>query len=101
MLYRLKEREPAHLNDKPTHCHWCTGMLRGLRNIYKGQYCSRHYCSEGCLRADSGSLDSGVRSYPGQASEHDSDHGESDEGNDGAGVSLEVASEPAVTTDPG
>jgi hypothetical protein len=50
MLYRLRKPEPLHLNDKPTHCHWCTGMLRGLRNIYKGQNCSRHYCSEGCLR---------------------------------------------------
>ena len=51
MLYRRKKLEPSHLNDEPTHCHWCTGMLRGLRNIYKGQNCSRHYCSEGCLRA--------------------------------------------------
>jgi hypothetical protein len=48
MLYRLRQPEPSHL---PTHCHWCTGMLRGLRNIYKGQNCSRHYCSEGCLGA--------------------------------------------------
>src|SRR5258708_11718575 len=54
-----------------------------------------------CLRADSGSLDSGIRSYLGQASEHDTDHGEADEGNDGGGVSLEVASEPAIARDPG
>src|SRR6266478_4157683 len=53
------------------------------------------------LRADSGSLDSGIRSYLGQASEHDADHGEADEGNDGGGVSLEVASEPAIASDPG
>ena len=53
------------------------------------------------LRADSGSLDSGIRSYLGQASEHDTDHGEADEGNDGGGVSLEVASEPAIASDPG
>jgi hypothetical protein len=52
------------------------------------------------LRADSGSLDSGVRSYLGQASEHDTDHGEADEGHDGAGISLEVASEPAIARDP-
>jgi hypothetical protein len=50
MLYRLRKPEPLDLDDKPTHCHWCTGMLRGLRNIYKGQNCSRHYCSEECLR---------------------------------------------------
>jgi hypothetical protein len=50
MLYRLRKPEPLHLNDKLTYCHWCTGMLRGLRNIYKGQNCSRHYCSEKCLR---------------------------------------------------
>jgi hypothetical protein len=53
------------------------------------------------LRADSGSLDSGIRSYLGQASEHDTDHGEADEGNGGGGVSLEVASEPAIASDPG
>lgn len=32
--------------------------------------------------------------------EHDADHGETDEGNDGAGVAFEVASEPAVASDP-
>ena len=53
------------------------------------------------LRADSGSRGSGIGSWLGQASKHDSDHGKADEGNDGAGVSLEVSSEPAVTTDPG
>ncbi len=50
MLYRPREAEPLHLTGRPTHCHWCTGMLRRLRNIYKGQNCSRHYCSEECLR---------------------------------------------------
>jgi len=49
MLCRLEEPEPSHVPDKPSYCHWCTGMLRGLRNIYKGQNCSRLYCSEGCL----------------------------------------------------
>ena len=29
--------------------------------------------------------------WPGQASEHDADHGEAHEGGDGAGVALEVA----------
>jgi hypothetical protein len=53
------------------------------------------------LRADSGSFDSGIRSYPSQASEHDTDHGEADEGDDGACVSLEVASESAIASDPG
>ena len=50
MLFRLKEPERLHLDIEPTNCHWCTGMLRGLRNIFKGQNCSRHYCSEDCLR---------------------------------------------------
>lgn len=53
------------------------------------------------LRADSGSFALWIRIYPGQASEHDADHGETDEGNDGAGVSLEVAGEPSVARDPG
>ena len=38
--------------------------------------------------------------WPGQASEHDADHGEADEGGDGAGVALEVAREAAVAADP-
>jgi hypothetical protein len=50
MLYRLREPEPLHLNDMPTHGHGCTGMLRGVRNIYKGRNCARHYCSDECLR---------------------------------------------------
>jgi hypothetical protein len=38
--------------------------------------------------------------WPGQAAEHDSDHREADESDDGAGVSLEVACEAAVVADP-
>ena len=38
--------------------------------------------------------------WPGQASEHDADHGETDEGGDGARVSLEVARQAAVAADP-
>ncbi len=37
----------------------------------------------------------------GQASEHDADHGEANEGGDGAGVALEVARQSAVSADPG
>ena len=37
----------------------------------------------------------------GQASEHDGDHGESEEGGDGSGVALEVAGQSAVAADPG
>ena len=40
-------------------------------------------------------------SWPGQASEHDADHGEADEGGDGSGVALEVAREAAIAADPG
>ena len=39
-------------------------------------------------------------SWLGQASEHDTDHGEADEGGNGAGVSLEVARQAAVAADP-
>jgi hypothetical protein len=37
----------------------------------------------------------------GQASEHDADHGETDEGGGGSGVTLEVARQAAVVADPG
>jgi len=39
--------------------------------------------------------------WPGQASEHDADHGEPDEGGDGSGIALEVARQAAVVADPG
>ena len=39
-------------------------------------------------------------SWPGQASEHDADHGEAHEGGDRSGVALEVAREATVTADP-
>jgi hypothetical protein len=39
--------------------------------------------------------------WPGQAAQHDADHGEADEGRDSARVSLEVASEATVVADPG
>src|SRR5437762_13648242 len=38
---------------------------------------------------------------PGQASEHDADHGQSDEGSDGAGVALEIPRQAAIAADPG
>ena len=40
-------------------------------------------------------------SWPGQASEHDADHGEADEGRGGPRVTLEVAGEASIATDPG
>lgn len=40
---------PTHLNGHPTNCHWCGGRLDKLRNIFKGQGCSRYYDSESCL----------------------------------------------------
>src|SRR5438045_3833975 len=39
--------------------------------------------------------------WPCQASEHDADHGQPDEGGDGAGVSLEIACQAAIAADPG
>ena len=39
-------------------------------------------------------------SWSGQASEHDSDHGEADEGGDGSGIALEIACQTAVAADP-
>ena len=40
-------------------------------------------------------------SWLGQASEHDADHGETDEGRGGSRVALEVAREAAIVADPG
>ena len=40
-------------------------------------------------------------SCPGEASEHDADHGQSDEGSDGAGVALEIPCQAAIAADPG
>jgi hypothetical protein len=37
----------------------------------------------------------------GQATQHDADHGEPEEGGDGSGVTLEVAGQAAVAVDPG
>jgi len=39
--------------------------------------------------------------WPGQAFEHDADHGEANEGSDGCRVAFEVARETAVSADPG
>src|SRR5260370_35906350 len=39
--------------------------------------------------------------WPCQASEHNADHGEPDEGGDGAGVSLDIARQAAIAADPG
>jgi len=47
MRYRL---EKHLLHGKPTHRHWCTGLLKGLREIYKANHRERHYCSQECLR---------------------------------------------------
>ena len=38
--------------------------------------------------------------WPCQASEHDADHGQPDEGGDGARVSLEIARQAAIAADP-
>ena len=39
--------------------------------------------------------------WSGQATQHDADHGEAEEGGDGSGIALEVAGEAAVAADPG
>jgi len=38
--------------------------------------------------------------WPGQASEHDADHGEPDEGRGASRVALEVAGEAPIAADP-
>jgi|HubBroStandDraft_4_1064222.scaffolds.fasta_scaffold214226_2 hypothetical protein len=57
-----------------------------------------HNCN---VRADPGSYDSGSKSWPGQASEHDADHCETDESGSGLGITLEVAGEAPIAANPG
>ena len=42
-----------------------------------------------------------TRGWRCQSLEHDADHGEADEGDDGSGMALEVAGEAPVAADPG
>src|SRR6202166_558708 len=53
------------------------------------------------LRADPRSWDSGAMRWFGQASEHDADHGETDESGGGSCIALEVARQAAASIDPG
>ena len=53
------------------------------------------------LRADPRTCDSSTRGWRCQTPEHDADHGETDEGDNGSGITLEVASEAPVAADPG
>ncbi len=39
--------------------------------------------------------------WPGQASEHEADHGEAHEGGDGSGMTFEITCQAAIATDPG
>jgi hypothetical protein len=39
--------------------------------------------------------------WPGQASEHEADHGEAHEGGDGSGIAFEITRQAAIATDPG
>ena len=39
--------------------------------------------------------------WSGQATQHDADHGEAEEGGDGSGVTLEVSGQATVAADPG
>src|SRR5216684_839051 len=39
--------------------------------------------------------------WPGQAPEHEADHGEAHEGGDGSGIAFEITCQAAIATDPG
>ena len=54
-----------------------------------------------CLSADPRTYDSSTRGWRCQTPEHDADHGETDEGDNGSGITLEVAGEAPVAADPG
>ena len=51
------------------------------------------------LRADPRTCDSSTRGWRCQTPEHDADHGETDEGDNGSGITLEVAGEAPVAAD--
>ena len=53
------------------------------------------------LRADPESWDSRAGCWPGQASEHDADHCETNEGGGGLRVAFEVAGEAPIAANPG
>ena len=53
------------------------------------------------LSADPRTCDSSTRGWRCQTPEHDADHGETDEGDNGSGITLEVAGEAPVAADPG
>ena len=53
------------------------------------------------VRADPRTCDSSTRGWRCQTPEHDADHGETDEGDNGSGITLEVAGEAPVAADPG
>jgi len=53
------------------------------------------------LRADPRSWDSYAGAWACQSAEHDTDHGEAKEGDDGACVALEVARQASIAADPG
>jgi hypothetical protein len=50
MTYDLEEHVPLGFRIKPNNCHWCSGALIRLSNVYKGVNCERYYCSEHCLK---------------------------------------------------
>lgn len=52
------------------------------------------------IRADPRSWDSRANGWSGQAAEHDADHGETDEGDDGCCVTLEISRQAPVAADP-
>src|SRR4030095_9598525 len=52
-------------------------------------------------RDDPRSHYSGATRWPGQASEHETSHGETYEGGDGSSIALAIARQAAVSTDPG
>ena len=60
----------------------------------------RYPCASS-LRADPRTCDSSARGWRCQTPEHDADHGETDEGDNGSGITLEVAGEAPVAADPG
>ena len=79
----------------------CAGVFTLNGN---GEMTGTHWINEsGCssLRADPRTCDSSTRGWRCQTPEHDADHGETDEGDNGSGITLEVAGEAPVAADPG
>ena len=90
---RISELGTTLLND----------VVQELRDVQTELFgvAERIRTAEDVFSADPRTCDSSTRGWRCQTPEHDADHGETDEGDNGSGITLEVAGEAPVAADPG